>query len=182
MDTAHYSLDENHTTVGFAARHMLVSTVRGRFNRCRANLALDIDDLTQSSIEVQIDTASVDTGVAARDADLRSASFFDTERYPTLSFVSRKIERLYPSHFRATGALTIKNVTREVALDVELGGIAREGSGSTRIGFLAKGKINRRDFGLAWDEVLEAGGLVIGERISITIDAEALSARAQAAA
>lgn len=182
MDTARYSLDENHTAVGFAARHMLVSTVRGRFKSCRANLALDIDDLTRSSIEVQIDTASVDTGVPARDADLRSAEFFDVERYPTLSFVSHKVERLYPSHFRAIGALTIKDVTREIALEVELGGIAREPSGNTRIGFLAKGTINRRDFGLTWDELLESGGFIVGERISIVIDAEALSARAEAAA
>jgi polyisoprenoid-binding protein YceI len=182
MSSTNYHIDRNHTAVGFAVRHMLVSTVRGRFKRCDADIRLDVDDFTRSSIEVHIDAASIDTGVAARDADLKSDRFFDVEHYPTLSFVSHKIERLYPAHFRVTGALTIKTTTRKVALDVEFGGMAFEKAGNTRIGFLAKGKINRRDFGLAWDELLESGGLVVGDRIQLVIDTEVLSGAVDAAA
>jgi len=171
----HFQIDNDHTAVGFAARHMLLSTVRGRFNNYRTQLELDTDDLTQSRVEVDIDAGSVDTAVPARDAHLRSQDFFDVEHYPTLRFVSRKVERLYPAHFRVTGELTIKDTTREIALDVEFGGIAEDLVAGTRLGFIAKGSIERREFGLLWDKVLDAGGLVVGDKIELVIEAEAVS-------
>lgn len=177
MSTSTYTIDNDHTAVSFGVRHMLVSTVRGRFKSYRTELSLDTDDLTASHIAVDIDAASVDTTVAARDEHLRSKDFFDVERYPTLRFVSRKIERLYPAHFRVTGELTIKDRTRPISLDVEFGGIAHDPAVGTRIGFIAKGSIDRREFGLTWDEVLETGGLVVGDRIRLVIEAEAVRER-----
>jgi len=179
MSTTTYSIDRDHTAVGFGVRHMLVSTIRGRFKNFCTELSLDTDNLTESHIAWTIDAASVDTAVAARDEHLRSSDFFDVERYPTLSFVSQKIERLYPAHFRVTGELTIKDRTQRISLDVEFGGIAEDPAVGTRIGFTAKGSINRREFGLTWDEVLEAGGLVVGDRIQLVIEGEAVSARSE---
>lgn len=179
MSATTYTIDRDHTAVGFGVRHMLVSTIRGRFKNYRTELSLDTDDLTASHIEWTIDTASVDTAVSARDEHLRSKDFFDVERFPTLRFVSQKIERLYPAHFRVTGELTIKDRTRPVSLEVEFGGIAQDLAAGTRIGFTAKGSIDRREFGLTWDEVLETGGLVVGDRIRLVIEGEAVSERSE---
>jgi polyisoprenoid-binding protein YceI len=176
MSTTSFTIDHDHTAVGFGVRHMLVSSIRGRFKKYRTELSLDTDDLTASHISWTVEVASVDTAVPARDEHLRSKDFFDVERYPTLRFVSQKIERLYPAHFRVTGELTIKDTTLPVSLDVEFGGIVNDRVvGGTRIGFTAKGSIDRREFGLTWDEVLETGGLVVGDRIQLVIEGEAVS-------
>jgi polyisoprenoid-binding protein YceI len=155
MSTTSFTIDHDHTAVGFGVRHMLVSSIRGRFKKYRTELSLDTDDLTASHISWTVEVASVDTAVR---------------------FVSQKIERLYPAHFRVTGELTIKDTTLPVSLDVEFGGIVNDRVvGGTRIGFTAKGSIDRREFGLTWDEVLETGGLVVGDRIQLVIEGEAVS-------
>ena len=129
-----------------------------------------------------IDAASLDTGVADRDAHLRSADFFDVERFPELRFHSKRIEKLDDGRYRVVGDLTIRDVTREVHLDVEHGGQAKDPWGNERVGFVARASIDRTDFGLQWNQVLEAGGVVVADRVDIELDVEAVKAAAVQAA
>src|SRR6201999_2816673 len=130
-------------------------------------IELDERDLTRSIVEATIDAASIDTGTAQRDDHLRSADFFDAGRFPSLSFRSRRIEKLDEVRYRVTGDLTIRDVTREVTLDVESGGRARDPWGNERIGFTARTAFDRKDFGLGWNQVLEAGGVLVGDRVDV---------------
>ncbi len=182
MTTNDWNLDLAHSNLGFAIRHMVVSKVRGRFAKYSGAIRLDDDDLTRSSAEVTIDAASIDTGVAQRDAHLRSADFFDVEQFPELRFRSKRVENLGEARYRVVGDLTIRDVTREVALDVEYGGRGKDPWGNERVGFVARGSLDRKDFGLGWNQVLEAGGVLVGDRVDIDIDIEAVRVAAQSAA
>ncbi len=182
MTTNKWNIDGTHSGINFSIRHMVVSKVRGRFGKFGGTLELDGDDLTRSTIEVTIDASSIDTGTAQRDDHLRSADFFDVERFPELRFHGKRIAKAGRDHYRVLGDLTIRDVTREVTLDVEYGGQAKDPWGNERAGFLAKSSIDRKDFGLQWNQVLEAGGLLVGDRVDIELEVQAVKAAAAQAA
>jgi len=179
--TKTWNIDLAHSGVNFSVRHMVISKVRGRFAKFSGTLALDEQDLTRSIVEARIDAASIDTGVADRDGHLRSPDFLDVEKFPELTFKSKKIEKKSDTSYRVIGDLTIKAASREVSLDVEFGGIGKDPWGNERAGFAAHVHIDRKDFGLQWNQVLEAGGVLVGERVDIDIELEAVKAAAKAA-
>jgi polyisoprenoid-binding protein YceI len=182
MNTKTWNIDTSHSGINFSVRHMVVSKVRGRFAKFAGVIDLNEDDLTHSRLEVTIDAASIDTGTPERDAHLRSADFFDAEAFPTLRYRSRRIEALSGDRYRVIGDLTIRDVTREVPLEVEYGGRAVDPWGNERAGFSARASLERKEFGLAWNQVLEAGGLLVGERVDIDVELEVVSAAAERAA
>ena len=177
-----WNIDAAHTGIHFAVRHMVVSKVRGRFGKYTGTIRLDEGDITRGAVEVAIEASSIDTGVADRDAHLRSADFFDVEKFPELRFRSTRLERVDDTHFRVLGNLSIRDVTREVALDVEYGGQGKDPWGNERLGFVAKTSIDRKDFGLTWNQALETGGILVGDRIDIDLDVQAVRVAAQSAA
>jgi polyisoprenoid-binding protein YceI len=181
MTTSNWNIDTVHSGINFTIRHMVVSKVRGRFTRFNGTLNLDEADLSRSVVEATIDAASIDTGTAQRDDHLRSPDFFDAERFPALRFRSTRIDR-DGDRYRVTGELTIRDVTREVVLDVEYGGRARDPWGNERAGFIASASLNRKDFGLAWNQVLEAGGVLVGDRVDIELEIQGVRAAATQAA
>lgn len=182
MDTKTWNIDTTHSGINFSVRHMVFAKVRGRFVTFRGAVNLDPDDLTRSSVTVEIDAASIDTGVADRDNHLRSADFFDVERFAHLRFGSTKVESTGGDGYRVHGELTIKDVTRPVVLDVEYAGRAKDPWGNTRAAFTAKTSVNRADFGLTWNQLLEAGGVLVGERIDIELEVQAVEPAASQAA
>ncbi|MBI4410274.1 MAG: polyisoprenoid-binding protein [Gemmatimonadetes bacterium] len=177
-----WQIDPAHTEAGFAVRHLMVSTVKGRFAGVTGRIVLDEANPAQSSVEVTIAAASIDTREEKRDAHLRSADFFDAEKYPALTFRSRRVEPAGEGRFRVVGDLTIKGVTREVVLRVEDGGRAQDPWGGERIGYSAETKIDRRDFGLTWNQALETGGVVVGNEVRILLEVEAVRQAAEQAA
>ena len=176
-----WELDSKHSEVGFAVRHMMVSKVRGRFERFDAVVELDADQPANSRVEAHIDAASINTGAPDRDTHLRSADFFDVEQHPTIDFRSTRVERGRGDSFKVTGDLTIRGVTRKVTLDGEVTGPATDPWGNHRVGFSLRGDIDREDFGLTWNQALEAGGFLVGKKVELSIDAEVLEAVAVAA-
>lgn len=170
---AMYEIDSAHTSAQFAICHLMVSTVRGDFRKVTGAVNLDETDVTKSTLEATIDVASVNTGIAKRDEHLRSPDFFDTAKYPTMTFKSKKVEKAGEGKLKVTGDFTLHGTTKEVVLDFE-GNLTpvKDPMGKTRIGGMATTKINRKDFGLAWNKTLETGGVVVSEEVTITIDAE----------
>ena len=176
-----WTIDPTHTEVGFAVRHLMISTVRGRFGAVSGTVLVDEANPRNSRLDVTIDTTSIDTRQEQRDAHLRSADFFDAAQYPAMRFVSKRVEGDVTTEFRVTGDLTIRNVTREVTLDVTAEGQGMDPWGNQRAGFSAKGKINRGDFGLTWNQLLEAGGVAVGDEIKLSIDTELVRQAAEVA-
>src|SRR5690349_24266749 len=150
-----WNIDTSHSGVHFTVRHMVVSKVRGAFSRWQGTLQFDAEHPEASKVSVQIEAASIDTREEKRDAHLRSADFFDVEKHPTLSFESTKVEKAGASRYSVTGNLTIHGITREVVLDTESLGIGKDPWGNDRIGFEASTSVNRKDFGLTWNQALE---------------------------
>jgi polyisoprenoid-binding protein YceI len=182
MSLSKWDFDLTHSSINFHVRHLMVSKVHGRFTKWNGVLELDEQDLTRSRLEVTIDAASVDTREERRDTHLRSADFLDVEKFPEIAFKSRSIERDGDGYL-VTGDITIHGVTREVKLEVEGGGeYVKDPWGGTRTGFSAKAKLNRKDFGLTWNMALEAGGFVVGDKLEISLEVEAVKAAASAAA
>jgi polyisoprenoid-binding protein YceI len=169
---ATWKIDPAHTEIGFSARHMMVSTVRGKFSKYDVNLDFDPANPTAASVEATIDASSLDSGVADRDNHLRSADFLDVANHPNIHFKSKRIELTGDNTGRAIGDLTIRGVTREVTLNIEYLGQQVNPWGATVAGFSAETKINREDWGLTWNVAIEAGGVLVGKEIKITIDAE----------
>ncbi len=165
-------LDTTHSAISFSVRHMVFAKVRGRFDTWSGTVQLDPKDLTRGSVEVEIDAASIDTGVADRDNHLRSADFLDVERFPKIRFKSTKVEKVQGEKYRLHGELTIRDTTRAVTLDVEYTGQGKDPWGNTRAGFTASTSVNRTEYGLTWNQVLEAGGVLVGERIEIEIEVQ----------
>ena len=177
-----WEIDPAHTSAQFAIRHLMVSTVRGDFRKVSGKVKLDDQDVTQSTVDATIDVASIDTGIAKRDDHLRSPEFFDVAKHPTMTFKSKKIEKgSGDGNYKITGDLTLHGVTKEVFLDFE-GNLkpVKSPQGKTLIGCMATTKINRKDFGLAWNAALETGGVAVGEDVTITIDIEMTQANATA--
>lgn len=173
-----WNIDPDHSTVGFKIRHLMVSNVNGHFTSYSGSIDLNDTDITKSKVDVSIDAASIDTNVAKRDEHLRSSDFFDVSKYPKITFVSKSISKAGPERLLVKGDLTIHGVTREVVLDVE-GPTAesRDPWGNIRRGATATAKINRKDFGLNWNAALEAGGVLVGDEVSISIDVELIKGK-----
>jgi polyisoprenoid-binding protein YceI len=168
-----WSIDADHSSVGFTVRHMMVSNVKGSFGTFSGTVEVDEKDIAGSKVSVTIDAASINTGVAKRDEHLRSADFFDTARYPTVTYVSKKVEKSGKDRLKVYGDLTLRGVTRPVVLDVEGPTAAyRDPWGKTRRGASATAAINRRDFGLTWNKVIEAGGVLVGDEVKIMLEME----------
>ncbi len=168
-----YKLDPSHTRLGFAVRHMAVSKVRGGFNRFDGTLEL-AEDPVDSKISVTIEADSVDTRDENRDNHLRTNDFFDVPNHPSWTFVSTEIRPVDATDWKVDGDLTIRGTTKQVTLDVELEGVVKDPYGNHRVGFSAKTTIDREDFGVAFGAVMEAGGLVVGKKVDIEIEAEAV--------
>lgn len=181
MAVSNWQVDSTHSSIGFSVRHMVISKVHGRFGKWTAELALDEADVTRSSVKVSIDAASIDTGVADRDAHLRSPDFFDVAKFPTLTFQSKRVEVVGDGELKVVGDLTLHGVTKEVALAVEQGGQGKDPWGNTRAGFTARGSLNRKEFGLAWNQALETGGLLVSEKVELSLELQAIKAAAKAA-
>jgi polyisoprenoid-binding protein YceI len=182
MTREKWEIDSSHSGVQFTVRHMVVAKVRGLFARWSGSLEVDDGDLRRATSEVVIDASSIDTGVADRDKHLKSADFLHVERFPEITFKSKGVERLSEGELRVTGDLTIRDVTREVVLDVEYAGSTKDPWGNQRAGFTAKTAIDRKDFGLTWNQALEAGGVLVGDRVTIEIEIEAVKQNATQAA
>lgn len=168
-----WTIDSAHTTAEFSVRHMMVSNVKGAFGTVSGTANWDGKNLATASVQAVIDVASINTREPKRDAHLKSVDFFDVEKFPTLTFRSTKIEPAGPGQAKMTGDLTIRGVTRSVVLDVtgptpEV----KDLSGGVRLGALATTTINRKDFGLLWNRALEAGGVLVGDEVKITIEVE----------
>jgi polyisoprenoid-binding protein YceI len=167
-----WQIDPAHSQIQFSVRHMMISNVRGRFENFTGAIEFEEKDPTRSLVEVQIETASINTRETQRDSHLKSPDFLNAEKYPHLSFKSKRIEKMDDSHGRVIGDLTIRDVTKEVTLDVEYAGQAKSPWGTVSAGFSATAKINRKDWGLTYNQALETGGVMVGDVVNITIDLE----------
>ena len=168
-----WSIDPAHSNAHFTVRHMMISNVRGEFSLVSGNVQLDPSDVTRTQIDVEIKAASINTREEKRDAHLRSADFFDVEKYPDITFRSKRIVAKGEGDFQVLGDLTIHGVTREVAFAVEgPTPVVKDPWGNLRIGITANAKINRKDFGLVWNALVEGGGVLVGEEVKIELDAE----------
>lgn len=168
-----YAIDPSHTTVEFIVRHLMIAKVRGRFNTFQGTIELAPGSDVPQAVNVKIDAASVDTREPQRDEHLRSADFFEVEKFEHLTFTSKRIEGT-PDDFKVYGDLTIHGVTKEVVLDGEFEGRQADPWGNERAGFSAETKISRKDFGLLWNAALETGGVVVGDDVRIELNVEAV--------
>jgi len=171
--TSTWQIDPAHSAAQFAVQHLAISTVRGAFTSVKGTVQFDDRDITKSSVDVAIDVNSVDTRQPDRDKDLRSDHFFDAEHFPTITFKSKRVEQVSPGKLKITGDLTIHGITKEVVLNVD-GPTApvKDPWGNQRMAINATTKINRQDFGVKWNQTMDNGGVVVGDEVSITIDAE----------
>ena len=167
-----WQLDPGHTYIGFAGRHLMVATVRGEFEQFSGTVEFDEEDITRSQADIQIEAASVNTRNAQRDEHFRSADFFEVERYPYITFKSKRVI-LQDAHYgQLVGDLTIRNITRDVVLDAEYSGVSQTPWNTYSAGFSLRGKVNRKDWGMKWNMVLAGGGLAASDEITLTIDLE----------
>ena len=176
MASQSWIVDEVHSKLRFSARHMVIAEVEGKFNKFEIKFTNDGDDFTTSRIELIIDADSVDTGNHDRDNHLRSADFFDAEKFPVIKFISTSIKKINDEKYKLTGELTIKENTRPIELDVTYGGQVKDPWGNTRAGYNIKGSLNRFDYGLRWNNLIETGGAVVGKNININCDIEVVNA------
>lgn len=168
-----WNIDPDHSSVGFKVKHLMVSNVQGNFNKYSGVVEVDDKDITKSTVQVTIDTNSINTNVQKRDEHLRSADFFNVAKYPAMTFVSKKVVRAGEDRLKVTGDLTLHGVTKEVVLDVEGPSVeSKDPWGNIRKGATATTKINRKDFGLTWNKGLETGGVLVGDEITITLEIE----------
>jgi polyisoprenoid-binding protein YceI len=168
-----WNLDPEHSTVGFKIRHMMITNVKGTFPAFSGTVEIDDKEITRSKIQVSIETASINTNISKRDEHLRSPDFFDVTKYPLMTYVSTKIEKGPAGKLRVSGNLTLHGVTREVVLDVEgPTAVFKDPWGNMRRGASATAKINRKDFGLNWNAVIESGGVLVGDEVAIELELE----------
>ncbi len=172
-----WEFDPAHSFAEFAVRHLMVSTVTGRFKALRGSIALDKASIQDSRVEAEIEAASIDTGTADRDNHLRSPDFFDVAKHPKLTFRSSRVEDLGEDSLRVHGDLTVIGVTRPVTLDVSYLGEILDPWGNRRRGFTAETTLHRKDFGMTWNQVLDSGGVLVGDRVRVTLNIEAVEKR-----
>lgn len=176
-----YQIDNSHSNLEFSIRHLVIAKVRGRFTQLSGTLELDTDDITRSKVSAEIVASSIATAEAKRDAHLRSADFFDVENHPLITFTSERIA-LARDGLRVTGPLTIRGITKVIELAVEQLGTATDPWGNQRVAFAARATLDRKDFGLTWNQVLEAGGVLVGDKVELSLDVQAVRVAATSAA
>ncbi|WP_327255117.1 YceI family protein [Streptomyces sp. NBC_01244] len=172
--TGDYVIDASHSSIGFTVRHAMVTNVRGTFADHEGALHLDGADPSRSTASIDVKIASVDTGIGDRDGHLRSGDFFDAETFPLMTFRSTEAQQLGGDKYRVTGELTIKDVTRPLAIDLEFGGAATDVYGNERVGFEGSAEILRSDWGLTWNAALETGGVMVSDKVKLTFDISAI--------
>jgi polyisoprenoid-binding protein YceI len=184
MTTQTWNLDPTHSSITFTVRHMVVAKVHGRFARFEGTVSLpEGGELSGASTSVSIDAASIDTQVEARDNHLRSPDFFDVQAFPRITFQSKRVlPQGGKGALRIVGDLTLHGITREVELEAEYLGKMTDPFGTERVAFSASGRLERKDFGLTWNQALEAGGVLVGERVDLTLEVQAVKAAAAKAA
>lgn len=178
--TGDYTIDPAHSSIGFTVRHAMVTNVRGSFAEHEGSLKLDGSDPANSSASIDVKIASVDTGIKDRDGHLVSGDFFDAEKFPLMTFRSTSAEQLGGDKYRVTGDLTIKDVTRPLAIDLEFNGSAKDVYGNERVGFEGGAEILRSDWGLTWNAALETGGVMVSDKVKLNFDISAIKAAPQA--
>lgn len=176
MSKTNWNLDPSHSEVTFKVKHMMITNVTGHFNDFSLQASTDGDDFTKSDLIFKAKTASINTNAEQRDAHLRSAEFFDSEKFPELSFKPTKFEKINGENHKLHGDLTIKDITKNIVLDAEFGGIQKDPWGQTKAGFTVTGKINRKDFGLNWNAALEAGGVMVSDDVKINCEVQLIKA------
>ncbi len=169
-----YTIDPAHSSIGFTVRHAMVTNVRGSFTEHEGTLTLDGANPAASTASLDVKIASIDTGIADRDAHLRSGDFFDAEQFPLMTFRSTGAQQLGGDKYRITGDLTIKDVTRPLAIDLEFNGTATDPYGNQRVGFEGGAEILRSDWGLTWNAALETGGVMVSDKVRLTFDISAI--------
>jgi polyisoprenoid-binding protein YceI len=167
-----WQIDYSHSTIYFTARHMMISKVRGRFEKWEGSVEFDESNPEATAVAVTVDVASINTRDEQRDGHLASPDFFNTAEFPHMTFTSTRVEKTGDNSGKLSGDLTIRGVTKEVVLDVEYAGLAKSPWGTVSSGFSASGSINRKDWGLTWNQTLETGGMLVGEKINIEIELE----------
>jgi polyisoprenoid-binding protein YceI len=172
--TATYAIDPAHSRIGFVARHAMVTKVRGSFNECTGTGYFDAEDPTKSWAKLTIKAASIDTRNSVRDAHLRRNDFFAMDHHPEITFTSTRVEQVDVENYRVTGDLAIKGVTQPVTVDVEYTGAAVDPFGNQRIGFEGAATVNRKDWGVNWNAALEAGGVLVSEKVALELEVSAI--------
>ncbi|UCE23542.1 MAG: polyisoprenoid-binding protein [Candidatus Zixiibacteriota bacterium] len=170
--SATWEIDKAHSSVGFSVRHLVISDVKGTFGDYSATIEFDADKLEGGSVEFTVQVASIDTDEAKRDEHLRSADFFDVENFPAMTFRSKKVHDVSGENFKLTGDLTMRGITKEVTFDGTFRGVVTDPWGNTKAGFAVTAKINRQDFDVKWNKTLDAGGVVVGNEVTINIELE----------
>jgi len=178
---ATYKIDAAHSDIMFKVKHLMISTVTGSFKKFDATLEIDEEDFTNATVYFEADTDSVDTKNEQRDGHLKSDDFFNAEQFPKMTFKSSRIEKTSDNEFKLVGDLTLRDVTQPVELQVEYNGSTKDPWGQQRMGFEINGKINRKDFGLKWSAVTEAGGLVVADDVKLALNVEMVKQEAPAA-
>lgn len=182
MRTERWEIDSSHSSLHFSVRHLVIAKVRGTFERWSGTVHVPEGDFSKATVDVTIDASSINTGVADRDGHLKSPDFFDVAQFPELRFVGKRVQPRPGDEIDVVGDLTIKGITREVVLRVEQNGQAKDPWGNLRAAFTARAAIDRKDFGLTWNQVLETGGMVVGDRVEIEAEIQAVKqAEAQVA-
>jgi polyisoprenoid-binding protein YceI len=179
MATERWAIDASHSGIHFSVRHLVIAKVRGQFSRWSGALDVPDGDFTKATVDAVVDAASIETGVADRDAHLRSPDFFDVAQFPEIRFTATRFDPQGSVDGRLRGQLTIKGITRDVTLTVERHGETKDPWGNQRAAFSAKTSIDRKDFGLTWNQALETGGLMVGERVDLEIEIEAVRQAAE---
>lgn len=174
VQTGEYALDASHTRIGFVARHAMVTKVRGAFTEFEGAGFFNADDPTQSKLHLNIKATSIETGNADRDAHLRGNDFFDMDTYPEITFASTSVEKVGDEEYKVTGDLTIKGQTRPITIPFELSGPVQDPWGNQRIGLEGRTEINRKDWGVTWNVALEAGGILVSEKVTLEFDVAAV--------
>ncbi|QDO87794.1 YceI family protein [Ornithinimicrobium ciconiae] len=169
-----WRFDPEHTRVGFSAKHAMITTVRGAFNDVEGIIELDADNLSNSTVSVRLQSASVDTRNDKRDEHLRSPDFFDVENHPEIVFTSSTIDEVEEGNFMVVGDLTIRDTTKQVAIPIELLGVERDPMGNLRAGFEATRRLNRRDYGLEWNLPMDRGGVLVSEKVTLEFEISAI--------
>jgi len=173
VSASDFAVDKSHSQVGFRVKHMMISNVDGKFKEYDTDIEFNTKTMLFESLEATMETKSVDTGIEDRDNHLRSNDFFAAKKYPEITFVMTSYKGDKESG-KMDGNLTIRGISKQLTMDVEIGGVIKDPSGMTRIGFSMAGKIQRKDFGLKWNKLLEAGGLAVSETVKIQIEIEAI--------